>query len=179
MTLPANLDELRYPVGRLTPDAVITAAKRRQWIAHIAALPENLRVAVSGLSESQLDCPYRPEGWTVRQVVHHLADEHLNAFAYFKMAVTEDEPEIKPYNEPLWAQTKDASVAPIDLSLNLLAGLHARWVWLLTSLDDEGFARAYLHRRGRISLNDGIQLYAWHCLHHTAHITELRKRQGW
>ncbi|MGH9846690.1 MAG: YfiT family bacillithiol transferase [Blastocatellia bacterium] len=179
MTPVDTLEEIRFPIGRLTIDPDITESKRRLWIAHIAALPANLHAAVDGLSDIQLNQRYRPEGWTVRQVVHHLADEHVNGFAYFKMALTEDDPVIKTYNEPLWAETKDAIEAPIELSVNLLTGLHARWAILLNSLDDKSFARAYIHRRGRISIDDGIQLYAWHCLHHTAHITELRKREGW
>jgi hypothetical protein len=174
-----KLEEIRYPIGRLTIDPEITEPKRKLWIAHIAALPSNLRAAVKGLSDVQLDQSYRPEGWTVRQVVHHLADEHVNGFTYFKMAITEDEPVIKTYNEPRWAETKDACEAPVELSLDLLAGLHARWVILLNSLDDEGFARAYIHRRGRVSIDDGLQLYAWHSQHHAAHITGLREREGW
>jgi hypothetical protein len=142
-------------------------------------MPSELRAAVSGLSEAHLDQRYRSEGWTVRQVVHHLADEHLNAYAYFKMALTEDEPVVKLYNEPRWAETEDARVAPVELSIDLLSALHARWVLLLHSLDDEGFGRGYIHRRGRISLDVGIQLYAWHGMHHTAHITTLRQREGW
>jgi hypothetical protein len=179
MTPEENLEALRFPIGRFTVDPNVTASKRRLWIGHLAALPANLRSALGGLGESRLDRRYRPGGWTARQVVHHLADEHVNAFAYFKMALTEDEPVVKTYDEPRWAETEDASAAPVELSLNLLAGLHARWVVLLQSLDDEGFGRAYVHRRGRVSVDDGIQLYAWHGLHHTAHIVGLREREGW
>jgi hypothetical protein len=179
MTPVDKLEEIRYPIGRLTIDPDVTEPKRRLWIAHIAALPSNLRAAVDGLSDVQLNQPYRPEGWTVRQVVHHLADEHVNGFTYFKMAITEVEPVIKTYNEPHWAETKDACEAPVELSVNLLTALHARWVILLDSLNDKGFARAYIHRRGRVSIDDGIQLYAWHSLHHTAHILGLREREGW
>ncbi len=174
-----KLEEIRYPIGHLTIDPEVNGSKRELWIADIAALPSNLRDAVAGLSDVQLDQRYRPEGWTVRQVVHHLADEHVNGFTYFKMAITEDEPVIKTYNEPLWAETKDACAAPVELSLSLLAALHARWVILLNSLDDKDFARAYIHRRGRVSIDDGIQLYSWHSQHHTAHITGLREREGW
>src|SRR5262245_18447524 len=177
---PVNkLQEVRYPNGRLTTDHDVTESKRRLWVAQIAALPAKLRAAVDGPSEAQLNQHYRPEGWTARQVVHHLADEHINGFTYFKMAITEDEPVIKTYNEPRWAVFEDAGAAPIDLSVNLLTALHARWVILLNSLDEKGFARSYIHRRGRISIDDGIQLYAWHGMHHTAHITGLREREGW
>jgi DinB superfamily len=179
MTPEEKLEAVRFPVGRFTIDPEVTESKRRLWVGHMAALPANLRAAVDGLSEAQLDRRYRPEGWTVRQVVHHLADEHVNAFTYFKMALTEDEPVIKTYSEPRWAETEDARAAPVELSLTLLAALHARWVFLLNSLDDEGFGRAYVHRRGRVSIDDGIQLYAWHGLHHTAHILSLRVREGW
>jgi hypothetical protein len=179
MTPEEKLEGVRYPIGRFAIDPDVTESKRGLWIGHIAALPASLSAAVGGLTEAQLDRRYRPEGWTVRQVVHHLADEHVNAFTYFKMALTEDEPVIKTYVEPRWAETQDARAAPVELSVNLLAALHARWVVLLDSLDDEGFGRAYIHRRGRVSVDDGIQLYAWHSRHHTAQITGLREREGW
>lgn len=178
MTPDENLEALRFPIGRFTTDPEVTGLKRRLWVGHMAALPANLRTALGGLSEARLDRRYRPEGWTVRQVVHHLADEHINAFTYFKMALTEDEPVVKTYDEPRWAETGDARAAPVELSVNLLTGLHARWVVLLNSLDEEGFGRAYIHRRGRVSIDDAIQLYAWHGLHHTAHIVGLREREG-
>lgn len=120
----------------------------------------------------------RHEGWTARQIVHHLADEHINGFTYFKMAITEDESIIKMYNEPRWTETEEAGAAPIELSVNLLTALYARWVILLNSLNEKGFARGYIHRCGRISIDGGIQLYAWHGLHHTAHITGLRSVRG-
>jgi hypothetical protein len=179
MSIVDKLEEIRYPIGRFTIDPDVTESKRRLWIAQIAGAPAKLRAAVDGLSNTQINQPYRPEGWTARQVIHHLADEHINGFAYFKMAITEDEPIVKIYNEPRWAETEDACEAPIELSLNLLTALHARWVILLNSLDDKGVVRGYIHRRGRISIDDGIQLYAWHSLHHTAHIMRLREREGW
>src|SRR5829696_7898054 len=151
-----ELERVRFPTGRFKLDPHVTESKRGLWIGHIAALPAHLRAAVGGLTEAQLDRRYRPGGWTVRQVVHHLADEHVNAYTYFKMALTEDEPVIKTYSEPRWAETPDARAAPVRLSVSLLAALHARWVILLNSLDVEGFGRAYTHRRGRVSIDDGI-----------------------
>jgi uncharacterized damage-inducible protein DinB len=167
-----ELDAIRYPIGRVTIATEVTAEDRRAWISQIAAMPAGLRSALEGLSDSQLDRCYREGGWTLRQVAHHLADEHLNPFGYFK--------KVNVYDEPRWAETKDAREAPIELSLELLTALHARWVILLNSLEQKDFGRAYLHgRRGRVSLDEGIQLYAWHGRHHTAHITGLRDREGW
>ena len=177
---PDALENIRYPIGRLAIDPDVTEAKRGVWIGQIASLPEHLRSALEGLSEGQLDRRYRAGGWTVRQVTHHLGDEHLNAFAYFKMALTEDEPAIKTYEEPLWAETTDARHAPIELSLGLLTALHARWTLLLRSLGESELARGYRRpSRGKVSLDAAIQLYAWHGLHHTAQITGLRAREGW
>jgi len=177
-----NMDELEkitYPIGRFTNDPDVTELKHSQWISQIAMLPEELRTTVDGLSDDRLNQRYRPEGWTIRQVVHHLADEHMNGYTYFKMAMTEDEPVIKQYSEPLWAETKDAREAPIEPSLKLLEGLHARWIIFLNSLDDKDFARTYVHRRGNLSVGYGIRLYAWHGRHHTAQIKSLRERKGW
>ena len=180
MTSLDHLDAIRYPIGRVTIATEVTAEDRRAWISQIAAMPAGLRSALEGLSDSQLDRCYREGGWTLRQVAHHLADEHLNAFGYFKKAATEEDPVVNVYDEPRWAETKDAREAPISLSLELLTALHARWVILLNSLEQKDFARGYLHgRRGRVSLDEGVQLYAWHGRHHTAHITSLRDREGW
>lgn len=180
MSQVESLDAIRYPIGRAQIVTEVTPADRRRWIAEIAAAPAKLREAVGGLTAEQLDRRYREGGWTLRQVAHHLADEHLNAFGYFKKAATETDPPVNVYLEPCWAETSDASKAPVELSLDLLTALHARWVILLDSLADEDFARAYVHgRRGRVSLDEGIQLYAWHGRHHTAHITSLRNREDW
>ena len=180
MTPAENLDAIRYPIGRVTIATEVSAADRGEWLAQIAETPARLRAAVAGLTDQQLDTRYRDGGWTVRQVAHHLADEHLNAFGYFKRAATEDDPAVPVYVEPRWAETRDAREAPVELSLDLLTALHARWVILLNSLSAKDFARAYVHgRRGRVSLDEGIQLYAWHGRHHTAHITSLREREGW
>lgn len=173
-------DEIRYPIGQFRVDPFPTAAKHEEWIAQLAALPESLRAALDGLSDPQLDTPYRDGGWTLRQITHHVADEHLNAFQYFKMALTEDAPAIRKYSEPAWAETSDARRAPPQWSLLLLTGLHARWAHLLRSLVPRDLARVYVHpSRGRVSLAEGLQLYAWHGLHHTAQITNARARASW
>lgn len=175
-----TLEEIKYPIGPLTIDPDVTDTKRRAWIEQIGALPALLRSTVEDLTEDQLNQRYREGGWTVRQVTHHLADEHLNAFSYFKMAVTEDDPAIRKYSEPLWAETRDARDAPIVFSLSLLSALHARWVLLLNFLDESQFGRGYIHpSRGRVSLDHGIQLYAWHGRHHVAQIAGLKGRKGW
>jgi len=175
-----GLDALRYPIGRVDIAENVTPADRIEWIAQMEAAPANLRRALADLSETQLNQRYREGGWTLRQVAHHVADEHLQAFGYFKRAVTENNPLVSVYSEPSWAETRDARAAPIALSLDLLTALHARWVILLNSLDQKDFARAYQHpRRGLVSVDEGIQLYAWHGRHHTAHITALRDREGW
>lgn len=173
-------DKLRYPVGDFGIDADVTASKRRQWLRQMAEMPERLATAVAGLDNAQLGTPYREGGWTPRQVVHHLADAHVNGFVRFKLALTEDEPPIKTYEEALWAETADGRGAPVELSLRLLGALHRRWMILLESLNESEFGRAFSHpQRGRMTLDKAIQLYAWHGLHHTAHITSLRARRGW
>lgn len=171
--------DLRYPIGRFRPPAVNTAETRSTQIETLRLLPERLRAAVSGLSQAQLDTPYREGGWTVRQVVHHLADSHANSFIRFKLALTEDWPTIKPYDEAAWARLAD-SRTPIDGSLVFLDALHARWVGLLKSLNDSDFERGFVHpENGRQTLTLALAAYAWHALHHTAHITALRDREGW
>src|SRR5688572_24453794 len=172
-------DDLRYPVGRFTP-AAPSPARRAADTADIAALPQKMRVAVAGLDDRQLDTPYRPEGWTVRQVVHHVPESHLHSYTRFKLAVTEDEPTIKPYFEDRWAQLDDAREAPVALSLDLLDTLHARWVWFLRSLKQADFQRTFRHPElGVVSLDKNVALYAWHGRHHVAHVTSLRARMGW
>jgi uncharacterized damage-inducible protein DinB len=155
-------------------------AERQHWLADIAETPARLRAAVAGLTEAQLDTPYRPDGWTVRQVVHHLADSHLNSYVRFRLALTEDEPTIKPYDQERWAKLSDARTAPAELSLTLLDTLHQRWVMLLRSLKPQDFSRALKHPElGRVTLEKYLALYAWHGKHHVAHITGLRQRSGW
>jgi len=174
------MSDLRYPIGKFVAPSEFSAADRAAFIGQIEELPARLRAAVSGLAEGQLDTPYRPEGWRVRQVVHHLADSHLNALVRFKLALTEDEPAIKTYEEDRWAELADARSAPVDLSLTLLESLHQRWLVLLRSLTDEQWARAFRHpEHGRIGLERTLALYAWHGRHHLAHITSLRERMSW
>jgi hypothetical protein len=172
--------DLRYPVGPYQAPEVISAAQRSLWIRQIETLPSSLRQAVSGWSDAQLDTPYRPAGWTVRQVVHHLPDSHLNSYTRFRLALTEDSPVIKPYDEAAWAELPDAKAAPITSSLALLEGLHARWTALLQSLGDAAFARTFRHPElGEIRLDWTLGLYDWHCRHHLGHITSLRARERW
>lgn len=169
----------RFPIGKFRR-AEADLTNHQAAIATIAVLPEKLRSAVSGLSDPQLNTPYREGGWTVRQLVHHLADSHSNAVIRVRLALTEDWPAIKPYNEKLWAELPDAQSAPIDSSLELLDALHARWVALLRALTDDQWQRGYTHpESGRQSIAQATALYDWHCRHHLAHITELRKREGW
>ena len=173
-------EDLRYPIGKVDKPAEVTDTHRRQWIGEIAAAPSLLRAAVNGLSDEQLDTPYRPDGWTVRQVIHHVPDSHLNAYVRFRWALTEDDPPIKAYNEKAWAELPDARTAPIDLSLALLDAVHARWMVLLTSLSAEDGARTIQHPEyGEMTVDDLLAMYAWHGRHHAAHITSLRARMGW
>ena len=173
------MDDLRYPVGRFNGQPADTPAARAAAIGTIRALPAHLREAANGLSDAQLDTPYREGGWTVRQVVHHVADSHMNAFVRWKLALTEDWPTIKPYDEAAWARLADATL-PIEPSLALIESLHTRWVALLESLDEAAFTRGYNHpENGRQMLSIVLPMYAWHSLHHTAHITSLRTRKGW
>lgn len=171
--------DLRYPVGKFHRAENLSDAQRTQLISAIAEAPAKLRQAVAGLNEQQLDTPYRPGGWTVRQVVHHLPDSHMNSFIRFKLGLTEHEPTIKTYDEALWAQLADAR-APIDPSLALLESLHTRWIALLNSLSPSDWKRAVRHpEMGLMTLDGLLQIYAWHGRHHVAHITSLRERNGW
>jgi len=175
----ADLDDLRYPVGKFSPPAESTPDVRAGQIESLRLLPERLRAAVQGLNDAQLDTPYRDGGWTVRQVVHHFADSHANSYVRFKLALTEDWPTIKAYDEAAWACLPDSRL-PIDPSLELITGLHARLVALLESMNEVDFARGFNHpERGRVTLANNLALYAWHSRHHVAHITNLRARMGW
>ncbi len=174
------MTDLRYPIGKFQKKEALTAADRAECVRQIAEAPRNLRSAVAGLSEAQLETPFRPEGWTVRQVVHHVPDSHLNAYIRFKLALTEDAPAIKTYRENVWAELIDGRTAPVEHSLALLDALHFRWAMLLRSLGEADFQRTFLHPdSGLLKLDFLLQLYAWHGQHHTAHITNLRTRSGW
>ena len=174
------MSDLRYPVGKFAPNPTLSDSERNALIQEIAATPAKLREAVRNLSQEQLDTAYRPGGWTVRQVVHHVPDSHLNCYMRFKLAVTEDHPTIKPYKEHLWAELVDAKSSPIEPSLTLLESLHYRWVVFLRSLTATDFARTVNHpENGIMDLDRLLQLYAWHGRHHIAHIAALRNRMSW
>ena len=175
------MEDLRYPIGQFRYEGEPDQPRREQWIEEIAATPANLRAAVAGLAPHQLDTPYRDKGWTVRQVVHHLPDSHLNAYTRIKLALTEDVPVIRPYEEARWAELPDGRAGPIELSLNLLESLHHRWVLLLRQLTPADFRRRFMHpQHGRpFEVQETLALYAWHGRHHVAHITSLRRRMAW
>ena len=174
------MEKLRYPIGKFNFDADITPDKRATWIQDIVNLPQELRRVLSGLSPSQLDTPYREGGWTVRQLAHHVADSHMNAFIRWKLALTESGPTIKPYDQDQWVATADVIGAGVEQSLALLEGLHTRWARLIVSLSPSDFARSFNHPESGIqTLDRQLQLYAWHCRHHVAHIVSLRERKDW
>jgi len=174
------MPDLRYPIGKFTYEGLSTEEQKQEYINDIEQAPANLRAAVKDLSDQQLDTPYRPEGWTLRQVAHHVPDSHLNAYVRFKLALTEDAPTIKPYAEDRWAQLADTQTTPVEVSLTLLDSLHTRWVRLLRSLKVEDWRRTFRHPQlGEVSLEKNLVLYAWHGRHHVAHITRLRERNGW
>jgi len=173
-------DDLRYPVGKFTMPSEVSVAERKAHIEEIASAPSKLRQAVSGLGDAQLDTPYREGGWTVRQVVHHLPDSHVNAYVRFKLALTEVQPLIRTYEEALWAALPEATSAPVEMSLLLLESLHARWMTAARALSDASFRRTFRHPElGVVALDQQMAHYAWHCRHHIAHITSLRKRMNW
>lgn len=170
----------RYPIGKFEMPKEVTPALRQQAMEEISKTPAKLREAAEGLKDAQLETPYREGGWTVRQVIHHVADSHMNAYVRWRLALTEKEPTIKPYEEAQWAKLEDAKSAPIEISMALLEPLHDRWGRLLRSLKTEDFALTFRHpEHGVRTLEWMLFLYAWHGQHHTAHITELRKQKGW
>ncbi|MBS1807080.1 MAG: putative metal-dependent hydrolase [Acidobacteria bacterium] len=172
--------DLSYPIGAFTPRASITQIERQELIDSLDKTPARLRAAIDGLSNEQLETPYRPEGWTVRQTVHHVADSHINAYVRFRLGLTEDIPTIKPYAEQLWAQLEDGRTAEPHISLQLLDALHQRWTILLRSLPPDAFAHTLRHpEAGVMSLDVMLQMYDWHGRHHVTHITSLRQRSGW
>jgi len=174
------MTDLRYPIGPFKFEGTPTDEEVRRAIGEISEAPANLRAAVEGLTPQKLDTRYRPGGWTVRQVLHHVPDSHLNSYCRFKLALTEDEPTIKPYHEDRWAELKDSQATPVEVSLALLESLHQRWVTLLKSLEPADFNRTFRHPElGLVTLAQNAYLYAWHGRHHVAHITSLRERMGW
>jgi hypothetical protein len=179
--MTSMIQDMRYPIGRFKYDGDSSREAIDNSIADIEALPSLLRASVSGLNASQLNTPYREGGWTPREVVHHVPDSHMNAYVRCKLALTEQSPTIKPYDEAAWAKLGDVSVVPIEVSLSLLDALHARWVALLRSLPDADFERSYIHpeHQRAVLLREVAALYAWHGRHHTAHISSLRERNGW
>lgn len=175
-----NLEKLKYPIGRYQVEDNIDKILIKNSIKEIEILPQKLSDAVKGLSLSQLQTPYRPEGWTIQQVVHHIADSHMNSYIRFKLALTEDKPMIKPYDEKLWADLPDSKVVDINVSLDLIKSLHKRWTDLLKQLSKEQLNKEFLHpESGLKKLNETICHYAWHGNHHLAHITSLKVRMNW
>jgi len=174
------MNDPRFPIGKFHYEGSPSAEQRQKFIADIAQAPVALRTSVEGLSQQQLDTPYRDGGWTVRQVVHHVPDSHMNAYIRFKLALTEEEPTIKPYAEDRWAELADTKSTPVEVSLVMLDVLHRRWVELLKSLAPSDWKRQFRHPElGVVPLEKNVALYAWHGKHHVAHVTELRRRMGW
>jgi uncharacterized damage-inducible protein DinB len=172
-------EDLRFPVGKFN-QIEVTKDLRSQLIDTIAELPVKLRAACEGLSDEQLETTYRPEGWTIKQVIHHVADSHAQSLSRFKLGLTENCPTIKPYSEADWAELADSKHAPVDSSLAIIEGTHVRWTLLLNSMTDADFAKKLNHpERGEYDLDYFLSLYDWHSRHHLAHITELRKRNNW
>lgn len=172
-------EKLKYPIGKVDISAEVNESRRKEFIKDIETLPALLKEAVKGLNEEQLNSEYRPDGWTVRQVVHHIADSHLNSYIRFKLALTEEEPIIKTYLEERWAELEDSKTS-IEPSIKLIEALHTRWVILLQSLSEKDFQRTFHHPDlGLVSLNKALAIYAWHGKHHLAHITCLRDSKAW
>lgn len=174
------MTDLRYPVGKYERRDTLTPDERTSMIAEIAETPARMRKAIAGLTDSQLETPYREGGWAVRQVVHHVPDSHLNSYTRFKLALTEEHPTIRPYDEAKWAELSDSRDTPIETSLTLLESLHDRWTRLLRAMSADDYRRTLHHPdSGVMSLDTMLTLYAWHGRHHVAHITSLRERMGW
>jgi hypothetical protein len=181
MQMNTPLDSLRFPIGKFEAPQILTQELMDGYIKDIETLPARLKQAVNGLNDAQLDTPYRPDGWTIRQVVHHCSDSHMNSMIRFKLALTEDEPTIKPYYEERWAELADSKTIPIAPALLLLEGLHQRWTILLRSLSNEDLQKTFIHPEHgkRFRLDENIGVYAWHGNHHLAHITSLKTRMNW
>ena len=176
-----TLDQLRYPVGKFTNPTSFSPLEIKQWIEILEQLPEKLSKEVKGLNDAQLDTPYRDGGWTIRQVVHHVADSHTNCYCRIKLILTEDHPTIRPYIEAKWAELPEAKAAPVEISLNILAAIHKRMLMALRNITIEDLDKLYFHPENKQTnpLKVLIALYAWHSRHHLGHITELKKRKGW
>ncbi|MFC4872362.1 YfiT family bacillithiol transferase [Negadavirga shengliensis] len=176
-----TIEKLKFPIGKFESPATITKDVLAKWISDISLFPVRLSSEVSYLTDEQLDTPYRPEGWTIRQVVHHCADSHMNSLTRLKLALTEDRPTIKPYFEDRWAELVDAKNMPIGPSIKMIEGIHERWTILLNNLTEEQYGRVFIHpEQGKtFRIDENIGLYAWHCNHHLAHITETKKRNNW
>jgi hypothetical protein len=174
------MTDTKYPIGKFEFVRGATPAQHEAWIDAIAATPDNLRLAVAGMNDHKLDTPYREGGWTVRQLVHHVADSHINSYVRFRLALTEESPTITVYNEKDWAELQDAKTLPVEVSLGILDGLHTRWVVLLRSLDSAAYSKSFVHPAlGPVTVDKALQLYAWHGEHHVAHVTSLIQRSGW
>ena len=179
--METTLDQLRYPVGKFSDPVSFSPIEIKQWIDTLEQFPTNMRKAVTGLNDQQLDTPYRDGGWTIRQVVHHTADSHLNCYIRVKLALTEDNPTIRPYLEAKWAEIPEAKSAPVEISLNILEAIHYRMNLMLRNLTVDDLDRTFYHPENKTTrpLKTILALYAWHSRHHLAHITELKKRKGW
>lgn len=175
------MENLQYPIGHFECPKEITKAQIEEWIEVLESLPKRLTTLVGNLSQEQLETPYRPEGWTVRQVIHHIGDSHHNSYTRFKWTLTEDTPIIKAYEEKEWSKLFDTKSAPIELSLTYIAALHAKLVYLLKGLNDDDLAKQYIHPDGNVAVSvaENIGKYAWHSNHHFAHIEGLLKRKNW
>lgn len=174
------MSDPRYPIGKFTYNSPPDQQQRQKFIQDIEQAPAALRAAVQGLSPQQIETPYRDGGWTVRQLVHHVPDSHMNAYVRFRLALTEDAPTIKPYMEDRWAKLPDVQSIPLEVSLSLLDSMHTRWVSLLRSMEPQDWKRTFNHPElGSVSLDKSLGLYAWHGRHHVAHVTELRKKMSW
>lgn len=176
-----DLEKLKYPIGNYSVPANFDAVLIQKWISDIEAFPQRMTEELSGLNEEQLNTPYRPGGWSLRQLANHCSDSHMNSLIRFKLALTEEQPTIKPYHEERWAELEDSKNIDIEPALKILDGLHARWVHLLRSLKPEELSRVFVHPASQknYTLLEAMALYSWHCRHHLAHVTELKKRNGW
>jgi len=176
-----TLEHLKYPIGKFDKPTEITKDILKKWISDISTFHKRLLIEVTNLTDEQLDTPYRPDGWTIRQVIHHCADSHMNSLTRLKLALTEDQPTIKPYFEERWAELIDTKSMPIQPSLKMIEGIHERWTVLLNNLTDEQYGRIFIHpEHGKTyRVDENIGVYAWHCNHHLAHITETKKRNNW